>query len=246
MTKILHHYGQEFNLKSARIILPYLKTYHNFNSVVDVGCGLGTWLYACDELGISNILGIDGAHVLDTGELLISKDSFVKFDFENQIGLLKLDSKYDLTICLEVAEHIKASQSEAFVNFLTSTSDVILFSAAMPGQTGENHQNEQFPDYWAELFSRLNFMFLDPFREKFWRNSDIEWWYRQNMFLIVNRDIRNRFSEMKEWNGNVYIIPEMITMYVNRFDTKNSDLSKYSFFNNLFSRIIRKIKRLFT
>jgi tRNA G46 methylase TrmB len=48
------------SLASARVVLDQLFAHYHPTSVVDIGCGLGTWLAACTERGATDILGIDG------------------------------------------------------------------------------------------------------------------------------------------------------------------------------------------
>lgn len=243
--EVLHHYGEEFNTKSANVILPYLKTIYNFESVVDVGCGIGTWLSVCEAIGIKDLLGIDGAHILDSNQFLLPKSFFFEYDFDNQINQLRLSKKYDLSICIEVAEHLSPNNAAVFVEFLVSCSGVILFSAAVPGQTGENHYNEQFPDYWSDIFIKHNYVFLDPFREIFWKNKEVEWWYRQNLFLVVNKEVINQFKDIKEWNGNTYIIPELLEMYTKHFNKINADLSIQPIKRSMRARLKSKVINLF-
>jgi hypothetical protein len=69
------------------------------------------------------------------------------------------------------------------VDFLTSAADTVLFSAAIPGQGGDNHINEQWPAYWQGLFRSSGFDFEDGIRWRFWEDELVDWWYRQNMFL---------------------------------------------------------------
>jgi hypothetical protein len=244
MKKVLHHYGDEFNTQSSNIIIPYLKSFYNFESVVDVGCGIGTWLAACKEIGVEDLLGIDGEHVLGLNQFLLPKSVFFEYNLDNQIDKLKLSKKYGLSICLEVVEHLQPNIAEKIVKFLVSSSDVILFSAAVPGQTGENHFNEQFPDYWSDIFTKHNYVFLDPFREKFWKNNEVEWWYRQNLFLVVNKEVINKFKGVKEWTGNVYIIPELLKRYTSRLKTANVDLSNQPTKRDWISRVKGKLLNL--
>ncbi len=42
------------------------------DSLLDAGCGTGTWLRAAQELGVNNIFGVDGIAV-EADQLLISK-----------------------------------------------------------------------------------------------------------------------------------------------------------------------------
>ena len=61
-----------------------------------------------------------------------------------------------------------------------------VFSAALPGQGGTNHTNEQWSWYWEELFAEQGFVRLDPVRPRVWRNPDVEWWYQQNTLLYAH------------------------------------------------------------
>jgi len=89
---------------------------------------------------------------------------------------------------LEVAEHLPQSSAKNFVTTLTNLGDIILFSAAIPMQPGTNHINNQFPNYWVNLFSDRGYKCIDCLRDKFWQDPQVEWWYSQNMLLFVNED----------------------------------------------------------
>jgi hypothetical protein len=62
----------------------------------------------------------------------------------------------------------------------------VLFSAAVPGQGGEGHVNEEWQDTWAERFERRGYRTLDPIRPKIWRDPSISWWYQQNLLLFAS------------------------------------------------------------
>jgi hypothetical protein len=53
--------------------------------------------------------------------------------------------RFDLALCLEVAEHLPAAAGDSLVRRLASVGARILFSAAIPGQGGRNHVNEKWP-----------------------------------------------------------------------------------------------------
>jgi len=170
------------NTKSAHNFIPILLDYINLPySVIDVGCGTGTWLIVLKNFGVKHIKGINGNYI-ENSLLEIDVNDLVYHD----LNLSYYDEKkYDLAICLEVAEHLKPESSEILVKTLCNLTDTILFSAALPFQGGQNHLNEQPIKYWIELFNRNGFIFKDYFRSKIWENEDIEWWYRQNIFLII-------------------------------------------------------------
>lgn len=207
----LHHYGSEFNLSSARELVPQILDLIPASSVIDVGCGLGTWARVFRDHGLA-VKGLDGEHV-PRERLYISESEFAVVDLRSPPRSVFKDFRYDLCISLEVAEHLPPECADDFVAFLCSCSDVIVFSAAIPGQTGENHLNEQPLGYWAEKFHNAGFEVFDPFRGANWNNAKIELWYRQNMLLAVANDRASEYVTCQKFDGNTYIHPECLEMY---------------------------------
>ena len=164
-----------------RILTILLELLPPVASAIDIGCGVGTWLHLLLEKGIERIHGVEGDW-LDTRHLQIPEDCFTKHDLQQP---LVVDSRFDLAISLEVAEHLPPEKATLFVNTLTDLSDFILFSAAIPGQGGEHHVNEQWPDYWATLFRENEFVPVDRIRGSIWDDKRIPVWYRQNILLFV-------------------------------------------------------------
>ena len=169
------------SLTSAREVLRLVQQIVDPKSVVDVGCGIGTWLKAWMELGVADVLGMDGSYVRRE-ELLIPPDRFKGVDLS---AALAPAGRFDLVQSLEVAEHLPEARAEDFVKFLCSLGDVVLFSAAIPYQGGTHHINEQWPEYWAELFARRGFVTLDVVRDLVWDNRQVSYYYAQNAFLFV-------------------------------------------------------------
>ena len=100
-------------LKDPNIIVPEIVKLLKPKSVVDIGCGLGTFLNVFKRLGISDVLGVDGSWVnRDLLHQNIRPEEFKEWDLEKE---LKLDKKYDLAISLEVAEHLSKKSSDIFV-----------------------------------------------------------------------------------------------------------------------------------
>lgn len=215
---VLHTY-EKFNTNAAEAIVPFVTDIFRPKSVVDVGCGIGTWLNTYQKYGAEKILGLDGDHV-PRQDMLIDEEYFRPIDL-NSIHKLNI-GRFDLVNCLEVAEHLPEESAQMFVETLASLSDVIVFSAAIPGQFGQNHFNEQYPDYWQELFSRYGFVYLDAFRKRYWNNKKVDWWYRQNMFLVVKEDIAQTL-QLEKWDGSVWIAPDIYNFYIQTLDTKNKE-----------------------
>lgn len=169
------------SLRSARIVVPFLMDLLRPASVVDFGCGCGPWLKAFQEAGVQTLRGYDGDYV-DRKQLMIPGECFINCDLTRRI---ELDRRYDLAMSLEVGEHLPEASAASFVQTICKAAPVALFSAAIPMQDGTAHINEQWPDYWAALFARSSFVFLDALRMRFWNEPRIEWWYAQNMLLFA-------------------------------------------------------------
>jgi SAM-dependent methyltransferase len=170
-------------LRSARAVVPLVLQLVPARSVVDVGCGTGTWLSVFSDCGVEHIWGVDGDYI-DRDRLEISRKLFQPHDLTRPV---ELDQTFDLAVSLEVAEHLPADVAEVFVGSLARLAPVVLFSAAAPYQGGERHVNEQWPAYWAERFARHGFLPVDCLRRRLWGNAEVEWWYSQNTFLFVER-----------------------------------------------------------
>ena len=87
-------------------------------------------------------------------------------------------------MCLETAEHLPADAARDLVAALSRTADVVLFSAALPGQGGTHHVNERPLTYWAALWHDVGFVPLDVVRPGL-QNASLDVWYGQNVILFV-------------------------------------------------------------
>jgi SAM-dependent methyltransferase len=183
-TKEFYDSLQGYSRQSAEVIVPLVVEAINPNRVIDVGCGDGTWLKVFQESGVKEILGIDGEYVNEE-TLIIPKQDFVPFDLKQPF---RLEKEFDLVLSLEVAEHLPETCAETFVETLTNLGRVVLFSAAIPGQGGENHINEQWQDYWIGKFQDRNYIAIDYIRKKVWDDPRVAYWYSQNTFLFIQKD----------------------------------------------------------
>lgn len=162
------------------------------SSVVDVGCGVGTWLSVFKSLGVKTVLGMDGNYI-SPGQLKISESEFLVKDLSQEF---EVPGKFDLVVSLEVAEHLPALNAKSFVSSLTSLAPVVLFSAAQPHQGGKHHINEQWPEYWTKLFGEAGYEVVDPIRRRVWNNPKVEWWYAQNILLFVKSSVLESFPNL--------------------------------------------------
>ena len=178
---------------SARVILPILCEWIQFQNVVDVGCGIGNWLSVFVEKGISDVVGVDGSYV-DRQMLQIERRCFVEHDLTLP---LRLERRFELAMCLEVAEHLPEASANTLVESLVGLSDQILFSAAIPGQPGTGHINLQWQSYWIGKFKNHGYFCIDCVRPAVWLNPQVQYWYAQNSFLFVSEKARHS-AELKQ------------------------------------------------
>lgn len=186
----MSHYDQAFydaqkegSLRSARKFLSLLWGMHTPNSVVDLGCGAGTWLKAAGELGAARLVGFDGRWNSQSNML----DPRIEFHPVDLDEPLPMQERFDMAMSLEVAEHLHPESSEKFVRTLVGLSDVVLFSAAYIDQGGTNHINERLHSDWAEFFAAHDYGVFDLFRQTFWGDREVDTCYAQNVFLYVKR-----------------------------------------------------------
>jgi SAM-dependent methyltransferase len=184
MTEIPYHFDRNLHsLAGARTGLAEILSGRHVSSILDVGAGIGTWLRAAKEIGILDVVGIDGTSA-DLDEIHVSPEVIQKFDLTKPVFL---NRRFDVVLCLEVAEHLDEGARATLIETLCAHGDFICFSAAAPGQHGEHHVNCQWPTYWQNLFNMRGYVCRDDVRPRIWTNEAIEPWYRQNMFT-ASRD----------------------------------------------------------
>ena len=170
--------------RGAVVVANILERWLDIRTVLDLGCGTGIWLSVLRDGGRRQVFGVD-YETTDPADLVIDPDLFLTADLGQKFDLHR---QYDLVVCLEVAEHIDARCADMVVENCVRHADLILFSAALPGQQGLDHVNEQPPQYWAERFQRHGYIVLDLIRPLIWDDPQVPVWYRQNVLLFVKDD----------------------------------------------------------
>lgn len=227
---------------SAKYIVPIINDWFQPKSIIDIGCGVGAWLDIWKKCknGIE-VKGID-ADFVDKSLLLIDvSNEFIEADLNKKLPKLK---KYDLAMCLEVAEHLEGKRADSFIEELTGLSDIVVFSAAIPGQEGTQHINEQFLKYWIDKFNQNGYKCYDVIRPMIWEVDSISWWFRQNIVLFVKNgtNIKSDLSNMKTFHCLDLVHKELLIHKTNRCDSLVSiQKTEKRYIPRILKKIIRKL-----
>lgn len=242
-----------YNEEDAKQVIPVLLKYMKPNSILDVGCGIGTWLKVFSDFGVEDWLGIEGQKI-EMSDLVIVPEKVILHDLNSPLNLKR---SFDLVVSLEVAEHLPESSANTYVETLVNHSKAILFSAAIPDQGGYKHVNEQWPEYWQSKFNRFGYSFYDLIRPEIWNNKSVNVWYRQNVFLVMHEsmamphpifDGKNLIhpelwtEKNKEYKNEIAGLKEGLNYYIDEADKwKNGKSGARNYWECLKQDLIRKL-----
>lgn len=165
-----------FSYNVARFIGRYFEPN---KTVIDLGCGKGTYLGYLKSIGFVDLLGVEGIELNN-------------FDFDD---ILILDLALPITInrkgnviCIEVFEHIPNEFETHFVdNILKCLDGKLIISVATEGQEGTGHVNCRNNDYVIDLFEArgLKFNALDTIKIRTVPENFVS--YLRNTLMIFER-----------------------------------------------------------
>lgn len=135
-------------------LLRYVLDRFRPRSVLDFGCGTGRTLDYLLARGL-DVQGVEGS--AKAISLAKHTERIRRHDFENPLALGR---SFDLLWCFEVVEHIRPAKADVLLDSLARHADVLVISAARPGQGGDGHFNEQPPEYWIARLQRRGFSLL--------------------------------------------------------------------------------------
>jgi SAM-dependent methyltransferase len=155
-----------------------------FSTVLDLGCGTGFLIARLARHG-KTVTGINGsrdAHVFAASEV---RQKILIHDLTGPVEL----GQYDLVICTEVAEHLPAAYADTLIESICRNAGAwVFFTAALPGQGGHGHVNEQPHRYWIYKFRERGFA-LDAARTASFRRGlsqviRVAQWFTRNALLF--------------------------------------------------------------
>lgn len=146
--------------------------------LIDVGCGEGLWMEEFAAWDFTT-LGFDD---------YTEGPKIINVDLEKTLP--PVEHPFGLALCLEVAEHLTPERGSSFIADLCKLSDLIVFSAAIPGQRGVNHLAEAWPAHWVGHFRDNGFAVSGAMRWMIWEDEEIEVWYRMNLLIAAKHPER--------------------------------------------------------
>ena len=193
-------YGKEFyelvereGKLMAPWFVPLLREVFDFKSLADVGCGTGHYLrYALDNYpDLTGLLGLEGSKYAVANSMIPS----VTFLQDFRVPPACAYGEHDLAISIEVAEHVEAEFVDVYLDLLCSLSDTVLITAAVPGQGGTAHVNEQLQPYWVKKFDGHGYYFDEVttlrVREGIQRAKDggkyVTAWFEPNVAVFLQQ-----------------------------------------------------------
>ena len=156
------------------------------NSVLDLGCGVGSYLEGFFNAGCRDLLGIELN--FDKAKKYIV-DNIFSFIIEGDATTdLNLNRKFDCVVSFEVGEHIEPDGTEMFIDNLTLYSNrYIILTTASPGQRGTGHINLRNKDFWIKSITVKGFLYRKDLVEKYriaWKKFNVEKYILNNLMVF--------------------------------------------------------------
>lgn len=165
----------------AQNVSTTLANYFQPDSVIDFGCAIGAYLEPLHDNGI-DIKGIEGNP--DAFEYaVVPREYLEEYDLRNQYSPKR---SYDLALCFELAEHLPEKHADNLVDSLVSSSNIIVMTAATPGQGGTHHVNEQPREYWCEKFQSRGYEYRPEIVKELRNLIEVEQstWVPENLMVF--------------------------------------------------------------
>ncbi len=160
-------------------------------SAVDVGCGAGFWLNALAAHGVAVVRGVtprsDGA---------AAHPGVVRAPLDD---VPDLEGRFDVCLCLEVAQGLAPDRQGALVAACTRLSDVVVFSSRPPGSPGSSPGARPLP-YWANLFWPFGYVLDDGLRSA----VEERWGFPRTVFdgLVIFRRQSGAAADSSRQDGD--------------------------------------------
>ena len=173
-------------------IAKYFSEKYAIESVVDFGCGVGSYLEGHVRAGVTKVKGFE-YNYLNAKKYI---PDLLQPHVESGDVTRPIDSgKFQCSWSVEVAEHILPDGTGQFIDNLVNASfEYILLTAAPPGQAGTGHINLRRKDFWIKAISEKGFKYLEADVEELgnaWKKRGAAWYVVRNLMLFKKEKVRN-------------------------------------------------------
>ncbi len=157
-------------------------------SVIDIGCGTGALLAAFRELGVE-ARGFD--YSATAIECCLARGIAAQ-RLNLEADALPELPRADVAVSFEVGEHLPARFADRYIAWLAELAPCLAFSAATPGQGGDNHVNEQPHEYWIGKIEHTGLRLLAEETKALraaWREEGVAAEYARNLLLFRRAEL---------------------------------------------------------
>jgi hypothetical protein len=116
-----------------------------------------------------------------------------------------------------------------------------VFSAAIPGQGGTNHLNEQWPTHSVNRFAQAGYDVFDVLRPRLWTEERIGFWFRQTRLVFATG------AAARHVRGLSRVSPPLDVVHPEQFTRRNEALAQVppirTSLHQLWMGILRKLSR---
>jgi hypothetical protein len=182
--KVFHKSIEYEELPQAERIALYIRDFIKPNKFIDFGCSSGLYVDQIKKnIPSINSVGYEFSEYACDNALC---DNIIKFDLTKSLNIEKTENT--LGLCLEVLEHIDDNYSMDVLKNITNLSDIIIFSAAHPGQGGTGHINCRPKIDWIKRFHNLGWVVHHDLTTHFinYMLNGIHFgWLRMNVIILI-------------------------------------------------------------
>ena len=157
---------------------------------LDVGCGTGALLAALRERG-ARVVGLELA---EAARAACERRGIDVRPFDASSDAPPAFEGVDLVISMEVGHAIPETQSDHYVDLLSSYgAEAIVFSADRPGGGDRLALNEKPQSWWIEKFKRRDYGIDEGVTARWqrdWKKQKVAHWLYENVMLLRRQEIR--------------------------------------------------------
>ncbi|MEM9739559.1 MAG: class I SAM-dependent methyltransferase [Pseudomonadota bacterium] len=178
-----YNHVETWAAESAPAIVDSITRDFGPKSVADVGCGTGAMLERVSRAGLVT----KGFEYSDDGIKRCRHRGLDVQKFDIEADTYNDDTRFDVVMSMEVAEHLPESIADNYVQLLCDLSDTVVMTAASPGQIGTDHVNLQPKSYWIEKMTARGYTHLPQLQQSWqdkWKAAGVTRFYWQNLLLF--------------------------------------------------------------